>query len=350
MGNEQSTQQLGQYGSAPQQGQYGSDMRNGYAPQRADSSGGTKAPGTRLSRGSGGSNGYEYNDNSPARQSSGFSGMMSGGVSGLVKRAGGTIMGHALSIGAGGYTTEKGYMQNIDVMIRSQNIAPWPAEDMFRAKLRMQEDLRHSTKLYLIPVELGLMHFVNHMPNYLSTGMKVDTFVSIAQNLLVQNHHEKPQPQALQRIFRSMDYDGNGSLTVGEWSGGLKTFFMGTEEAKNRAVFRLIDTSTDGRLDKDELKEYLRPIMNAMIPIEANSLRPLILSRLLELVFTEIDADGDGTVTSGEFLAWSKEHDLIRVLGKMIEGPVYKVWMRKNLKLGPLDEAGAAAMAAMGVY
>jgi len=303
----------------------------------------------------GGRNSYDgsrasaTNDNDQQTdQTSMFSGLMSGGVSGLVKRAGGSIIGHAL--GASGYTTEKNYMQSVDLMIRSQNISPWPAEELFRAKLRVQEDLRLSTKLYLIPVDLGLTHFVNHFPNYLSAGMKMDTFVGICQNLLAQNHHERPQPKVLERIFRSMDFDGNGSLTVGEWAGSLKSFFMGSDEAKNRAVFRLIDTSHDGRLEKEELKEYLRPIINAMIPLDANALRPLITTRLMELVFSEIDADGDGSVTSAEFLAWSKEHDLVRVLGRMIEGPVYKVWMRKNLKLGPLDEAGAAAMAAMGVY
>ena len=47
------------------------------------------------------------------------------------------------------------------------------------------------------------------------------------------------QAQELDDIFDSMDFDGNGELSVGEWAGGMAVFFKGNIQEKVRSVVNL---------------------------------------------------------------------------------------------------------------
>ena len=47
------------------------------------------------------------------------------------------------------------------------------------------------------------------------------------------------QAQELDDIFDSMDFDGNGELSVGERAGGMTVFFKGNIQEKVRSVVNL---------------------------------------------------------------------------------------------------------------
>ena len=137
------------------------------------------------------------------------------------------------------------------------------------------------------------------------------------------------QAQELYDIFDSMDFDGNGELSVGEWAGGMTVFIKGTIQEKVRsvvnvefgagcfnrgifsfcvshtpvaseveAVFEALDKNRNGRLSKWEMQQYLKTYVHAMTPPEAESLRPLLLSRVTNDLFTDVDLDHNRSISS----------------------------------------------------
>ena len=64
------------------------------------------------------------------------------------------------------------------------------------------------------------------------------------------------------------------------------------------AVFEALDKNRIGRLSKWEMHQYLKTYMHAMTPLEAESLRPLLLSRVTNDLFTDMDLDHNGSISS----------------------------------------------------
>jgi len=134
-------------------------------------------------------------------------------------------------------------------------------------------------------------------------------FVDKAVDLMVSMNirHNQADRHALYDIFDSMDYDGNGELSVGEWAGGLSVFFQGDMDQCIHAIFDVLDTNGDKSLSKVELSEYLKPFVNAMTPPEAEPLRPLLTRKCADDIFAEMDFDHDNQISSDEMLHWSKQ-------------------------------------------
>eukprot|EP00397_Hematodinium_sp_SG-2012_P012126 GEMP01012288.1.p1 GENE.GEMP01012288.1~~GEMP01012288.1.p1 ORF type:complete len:313 (+),score=55.82 GEMP01012288.1:28-966(+) len=273
----------------------------------------------------------------PSQSSHPELGQVKGGPSYFSELAGGDAgLMSALDAGVG-TSSEENYMASLDAVIRTSNIQPWPAEELIREKIDAQQALLYSTPFYKVNVELGLMYFRDNTPHYLSSGLSPETFVQVSKELLRHVHQPEPTDEALLDIYDSIDYDLSQRLSVGEWAGGLKQFFRGTDENKDRAVFHLLDTGGDGKLDRTELKEYLAPLIKAMVPTDTAPLRPLVLSFLSDHIFRFIDLNKDGYISTDEYLDWNSKNDIIKLLSQMIEQPVYKVWVRKNLGYEPLD-------------
>ena len=62
----------------------------------------------------------------------------------------------------------------------------------------------------------------------------------------------------LQRIFKMMDDDNNGSLSLREFSKACKDFKVGISEENVPILFDLFDENKDGTLDYDEFLYTVR--------------------------------------------------------------------------------------------
>jgi len=242
----------------------------------------------------------------------------------------GVLMGQAVV--SCGFSNTVGFERSCEAVIRSADIQPWPARALISARLMRQAELAKRSALRYISVRDGFNHFDGKVGRF--TGLTRDTFLATAKNLIdSKNIHAGGEDELLLEIFDTIDYDGNGSLTVGEWAGGLTVFFKGTQDEKTQVLFELIDKDRSGDLSKSEMKEYLTPMVKAMTPPEAAALRPLLLQHATDQIFAEVDANNDGQCTTLEFQNWRKTHILIDELVKVIEGEVYRIWLDHKMRV-----------------
>ena len=88
----------------------------------------------------------------------------------------------------------------------------------------------------------------------------------------------------LQRIFKIMDDDNSGTLSIQEFWKACKDFRVNISQDECRKLFDLFDENDDGELQYDELIINIRGQLN---PFRKN---------LIRKAFDKLDADGNGTL------------------------------------------------------
>lgn len=240
----------------------------------------------------------------------------------------GELYGHIVTeVGCHG---AKGFNRSAEVIIRTTDIQPWQARALIGERLRKQIELSKKCSLRFIPVRDGFNHFCDKIGRF--NGLTRQVFLDTAKNLISTKQIKTgADDELLLQVFDSIDYDGNGSLTHGEWAGGLIIFFQGTPDDRTKVLFEMLDRDKNGDLSKSDMKEYLRPLVNAMTPPEASALRPLLLQHAIDQIFNAVDAKNAGKCSFLEFQNWRKDHDLLEELAHMIEAEIYKIWLERKV-------------------
>lgn len=146
-------------------------------------------------------------------------------------------------------------------------------------------------------------------------------------------------------VFDSIDFDGNGSLSIGEWAGGLSVFFKGSPDSSVHAVFKALDKDNDRKLSKAELQEYLKPLVKAMSPPKADSLRPILLKKATDDIFREMDLDNANDISSDEMLQWTrKDNNIVDRLAGIIDKEVYQIWLTSKQDSSKAVDARTASV------
>lgn len=89
----------------------------------------------------------------------------------------------------------------------------------------------------------------------------------------------------LGKVFRRMDDNQSGDLTVDEFTNGIKDSGLPLEEDEMVELFGLFDKDGSGSVNYNEFIQAIRP------PMSNNRIK------LIELAFNKLDASGDGQVT-----------------------------------------------------
>lgn len=225
-----------------------------------------------------------------------------------------------------------GFDTSARMVINMHEIEPWPARALVKGNLQRQAALAKRTPLRSVPVQYGMEYFRDKVGGWFA-HMTRDKFVRASLDLLNQCRvsYNMEDQNALYAIFDSMDFDGNGELSVGEWAGGLTVFFKGNMSDCIHAVFDTLDTNGDRSLDKGEMAEYLKPFVKAMTPLQAAPLRPLLLKKATDVIFYDMDYNHDERITSEEMYQWSaRGNNMIDIIAKIIEKEVYDIWIQKK--------------------
>jgi len=233
-----------------------------------------------------------------------------------------------------GVTDAVGFGRTTAGVIRMQGIEPWPARELVNENLARQAELARRHPLNQVPVEIGMNWFKDYVGGWFkSAHLTREIFVDRATELLLYCNvrHHQADVYLLYDIFDSMDYDGNGELSAGEWAGGLTVFFKGNVDQCIHAVFDILDANGDKSLSKSELTEYLKPFVSAMTPPEASALRPLLTKKAADDIFEEMDFDHNQCISSDEMLEWSQRgNNIIDKIAQIIEHEVYSVWLKEK--------------------
>jgi len=147
------------------------------------------------------------------------------------------------------------------------------------------------------------------------------------------------QVEFLSSVFESMASEEWDTLSVGEWARGLTLFFEGTQEEKEHALFQLLDEDGDGSWCKEDLKEYLKPLVKAMIPPQfLKPLFPHLLQFCADQVLSEVVGtdsfvlNSDGKLSEQEFTEWISANGVIDSIAQIIDTVVYESFL-ENKKL-----------------
>jgi len=239
--------------------------------------------------------------------------------------------GHMMN--ACGCTEALGFEQSARGLITMHGIEPWNARELIRENLKRQAELAKRSPLRFIHVRDGLQYIGEKAHAWFSRTLTRDRFARAASDLLYSRNiqHTAQDRDQLLDVFDSMDFDRNGSLSLGEWAGGLSVFFKGTQDESVHAVFMALDTDKSGTLTSRELQEYLKPFVKAMSPATADSLRPLLLKKATMDLYDEMDLDHKNDISVEELLGWSRRgNNIIDKLADIIDKEVYRIWLREK--------------------
>jgi len=234
-----------------------------------------------------------------------------------------TWISHAMN--AAGLTEALGLDVSVKALINLHGIAPWSAKDLVRQRLEKQKQLSKQSPLRLVPVEEGLVAiaqggFPLRQPAFIRT--------CVAHLKSRQVAVGPRDGQVLAEVFEVMDFDKSGTLSLGEFAAGLSIFFEGDVDRCISAVFDLLDTTKSHSLTKQELEEYLRPLVQAMTPPEAEALWPLLLKKATDDIYVEWGAVRRGEVFLDEMMRWTKKgNTIVDRLAEIIDRTVYEAWL-----------------------
>lgn len=231
------------------------------------------------------------------------------------------------------------------------SIESWNAKSLVKEHLRRQGELAKKTPLQNISVVDGLSYISERLMNGVvgkgldfitcqhGVHMTREQFVLICTDMMqdikdYRGNRIRSTPKDREEfydIFDSMDIDRSGVLSTGEWAGGCSVFFRGNMKQSVEAVFKVLDENGDGHLTMAELREYLKPFLKAMMPEGASALQPMLLKRATDTIFREMDKDHGGWISAEEMCKWTAEgNNIIDSLADLIDREVYALWMQNS--------------------
>jgi len=258
------------------------------------------------------------------------------------------------------------YENTAKAVMKYHGIESWNARALIGERLKRQTELAKQSPLSKIKVGEGLAFMQKRFnQGYLDKGLSLlgaqsilsmritrEQFVAVCWDMMkkVKDYKQcsiEPKAEhkkALYDIFDSIDFDKSGTLSRGEWAGACSVFFRGTTEEYVTAVFSILDTNGDKKLPLSELQEYLRPYVDAMTPVEAEALRPMLLKRATETIFKKMDVNSNDSVSLKEMLQWTRAgNNIIDSLAAVIDGEVYAFWLKNSKDTWKQRAAGANA-------
>jgi len=233
--------------------------------------------------------------------------------------------------------------EELQHLICAADLHPWDSKDLFQQRLDKIR-LAYNTPLRAVKVVDGLRKFTSE----LGTVQDLDQFTFVKTLLCILDQDplldQADSMDLLKVVLESMDFKKSETLSVGEWAQGLVALFQGTQEEKDHAIFDLLDRDGDHYLSYEELKEYLKPFVKAMIPAEASVLQPGLLQHCTDEVLRSIKSTtcrvvapstiekyGSDMVSYEEFVQWSHKHHLGDSLSQIIDTKVGSISLQNMI-------------------
>lgn len=184
-----------------------------------------------------------------------------------------------------------GIFTTLEKMMEQNNIQPWACKPMAHSFLQRQEELAQQSPFRFVRVGVGLKHYGDNCGGWLAPLTR-ERFVQLSVAFFENQQGMKPSIQDQRMfydVFDSIDLDQNATLSVGELAGGFSAFFGGDLQARVMAVWELLGTQAGSHhVDKGTMKEFIKPFCWAMIPPQAECMRPVLIDYVAEEVFAEM--------------------------------------------------------------
>jgi len=236
-----------------------------------------------------------------------------------------------------------GHATTMKTLIHLEAIKPWDCRALIEEHLQKQAELAPRTPLRKVDVQDAFAYLKANSRSVVKgfeSRLHKRKFVRLCEELLERKNvpYDMADKEDIGEIFDSLDYDRSGYLSTGEWASGLAGFLRGHRDQKVLAVIRALDVDNAQKLTRRQVEEFIAPFVKAMTPPEAESLRPLLVKKVVKDIFTEMDLNRKGDISAEEWLQWSRlshRNNILTRLTKIIEEEVYKIWLEHSKSFEP---------------
>ncbi|XP_069948402.1 A-type potassium channel modulatory protein KCNIP2 isoform X1 [Cherax quadricarinatus] len=112
-------------------------------------------------------------------------------------------------------------------------------------------------------------------------------------------------------VFGTMDQDGSGSITFGDFIMGLSVLLKGTLQERINWIFNLYDINNDGYITKEELIDIVTSIYDLMGEPGNHGIDDGTAIDHVDKVFEKLDLNKDGVVTMDEFMEYCSKNEKV---------------------------------------
>eukprot|EP00057_Strongylocentrotus_purpuratus_P001961 XP_003723564.1 PREDICTED: neurocalcin homolog [Strongylocentrotus purpuratus] len=107
-----------------------------------------------------------------------------------------------------------------------------------------------------------------------------------------------------EHVYRTFDSNGDGTISFREFMCGMSVLARGTVEQKLSWIFSMYDINKDGYISRPEMLEILQSLyrMVGEMNDEATRYEEDTPENKLEMIFRNVDRDGDNRLSLNEFL------------------------------------------------
>jgi len=180
-----------------------------------------------------------------------------------------------------------------------------------KAHRKMMDDLKRATSFNQIELDVCMRIFEDvAIPDPVGTGKVLDRNGLVEGLTQLEKHGLAPvdwsQSALVDAFFSTLDTNNGGTIDMKEFAIGIALLTKGTLDDKIRFAFQCIDINSSGSLDRVELGDFLRCLIQAGPAVAGSSLVSNDdLGKMVTQAFAVIDVNQDEKISFDEFHKWA---------------------------------------------
>lgn len=180
-----------------------------------------------------------------------------------------------------------------------------------KAHRKMMDDLKRATNFNQVELDTCMKIFEEvAIPDPVGTGKALDRPGLIEGLTKLEKYGLAPvdwsQSALVDAFFSTLDTNNGGTIDMKEFTIGIALLTKGTLEDKIRFAFNCIDINSSGSLDRVELGDFLRCLIQAGPAVAGSSLVSNDdLNQIVTQAFAVIDVNHDDKISFEEFHRWA---------------------------------------------
>lgn len=180
-----------------------------------------------------------------------------------------------------------------------------------KAHRKQMDDLKRATNFSAVELETCLKVFEElAIPDPVGTGKVLDRAALIEGLTTLEKYGlaqvDWGQSALVDSFFGTLDTNKSGTIDLKEFTIGIALLTKGTLDDKIKFAFDCIDVDKTGTLDRPELGDFLRCLIQAGPAVAGSSLVSAEqVSQMVTQAFAVIDVNGDEKISFEEFHRWA---------------------------------------------
>jgi len=184
-------------------------------------------------------------------------------------------------------------------------------DEEVKAHRKMMDDLKRATNFNSVELDTCIKIFEEvAKPDPVGTGKVLDRQGLIDGLTRLEQHGlaqvDWSQSPLVDAFFSTLDANKGGTIDMREFTVGIAMLTKGTLDDKIRFAFNCIDINNSGSLDRSELGDFLRCLIQAGPAVAGSSLVSTEqVQQMVTQAFAVMDVNNDEKISFDEFHRWA---------------------------------------------